>query len=97
MFGGAGVYRNGLMFALVADGQIYLKADAETKPRFAAARCRPFLYNKGAKIVETSYWTAPEESLDDPAALKLWADLAFAAALRASHARAAPRRPRRRS
>ena len=31
MFGGKGVYADGLMFAMEMDGQVYLKCDAETE------------------------------------------------------------------
>ena len=34
MFGGAGIFVDGLMIGLVSDGVIYLKADAETIPAF---------------------------------------------------------------
>ena len=42
MFGGAGVYRDGVFFALAtSDGGIYLKCDAEIEPRFRAAGSQP--------------------------------------------------------
>ena len=69
MFGGLGIYRDGLMFGLVVDGEIYLKADAETAPLFREAGSQPFRYQKGDRIVETSYHSLPEEALDDPDAL----------------------------
>ena len=34
MFGGAGIYREGLMFALVFDGAIFLKVDDASKGSF---------------------------------------------------------------
>jgi DNA transformation protein len=84
MFGGAGIYRDGLMFALISgDGEVYLKADTETEERFRAAGCRPFVYSRAGKSATMSYFSAPEEALDDPAVMREWAELAFAAALRA--------------
>jgi len=44
MFGGAGIYADGLMFGLVVDDVIYLKADAHTAPRFEREGCGPFTY-----------------------------------------------------
>jgi DNA transformation protein len=82
MFGGAGVYRDGVMFALVSGGDIYLKCDEATAPRFREANCRPFIYEKDGKPVEMSYWSVPEEALDDGELLKRWADLAYQAALK---------------
>lgn len=83
MFGGAGIYRDGLMFALVSGGDIYLKADKETEQRFRAAGSRPFVYSRDGKSATMSYWSAPDAALDDPAVMHDWAELAFEAALRA--------------
>ncbi len=52
MFGGAGLFRDGLMFGLVSAGELYLKADDLTAPRFRSAGCRPFTYDKNGKTVE---------------------------------------------
>lgn len=82
MFGGAGLYRDGLMFGLASGGEIYLKADEETVERFREAGCRPFVYERGGKSATMSYWSAPAEVLDDGEALKAWAELAFQAAVR---------------
>lgn len=83
MFGGAGIYRDGLMFALISGGEIYLKADKETEERFRAAGCRPFVYSRDGKSATMSYFSAPEDALDDPTVMRDWAELAFEAALRA--------------
>ena len=83
MFGGAGVYRDGIMFGLVSARDLYLKCDDTTSDRFKEAGCRPFVYEKDGKTVEMSYWSVPEEALDDGELLKRWADIAYQAALRA--------------
>ena len=44
MFGGAGIYADGTMFALVADGVIYLKADEQNVPAFEREQLEPFTY-----------------------------------------------------
>jgi DNA transformation protein and related proteins len=36
MFGGLGIFKGGLMFALVADDVLYFKADETTTPAFKA-------------------------------------------------------------
>jgi DNA transformation protein len=84
MFGGAGVYRDGLMFALVSDSEIYLKADEETAERFRAAGSRPFVYSREGKQATMSYWSMPDEALDDPDLVGEWAEIACEAARRAS-------------
>ncbi len=85
MFGGFGIYRDDLMFALVADDLIYLKADAESQPAFEREGCGPFVYaaKDGRKTV-MSYWRMPERLYDDPAELGSWARAAHGAALRAA-------------
>jgi DNA transformation protein len=104
MFGGAGVYAAGVMFALVADGVVYLKADATTIPAFEREGAAAFSYatRDGPRRV-MSYWRLPERLYDDPEALAAWAAEALAAARRYRDggvaprgARSAPRASRRR-
>jgi DNA transformation protein and related proteins len=83
MFGGAGIYRDGIMFALVSDGEVYLKSGIATSARFEAAGCRPFVYSRRGTSVDMSYWSMPDAALDDSDELKIWAGLAFEAALEA--------------
>lgn len=82
MFGGYGVFRDGIMFALVADDALYLKADGENAHHFEARGLGKFGYEKGEKRIEMSYYLAPDEILDDPREASLWAQRSFAAALR---------------
>jgi DNA transformation protein len=90
MFGGAGIYRDGLMFGLISDGDIFLKCDDLTEQRFRAAGSRAFVYGRKGETIAMWYWSLPEEALDDGDALKEWAEVAWQAALRA-------RAPKRRS
>jgi DNA transformation protein len=89
MFGGHGLYRDGLMFALEAFDTLYLKVDAQTEPRFRAARCAPFVHEGKGRPVQMSYWTAPPECAESAAEMTRWCALAWQAALRAQTARAA--------
>lgn len=83
MFGGWGLYLDGVMFALIAGDILYLKTDGETKDRFAAAGGAPFTYaREGRAPVEMSYWTLPHDHMADPGALLPWAERAVAAARR---------------
>jgi DNA transformation protein len=85
MFGGGGIYADGLMFALVTDGAIYLKADAQTIPAFEREGLRPFTYTaKGRKQVSLSYWRMPDRLYDDADELARWAREAVMAAQRAA-------------
>lgn len=81
MFGGEGLFRDGLMFGLVFDERIFLKTSEETRQRFIAEGCGPFIYQmkKGEGIL-TSYYELPDRLYDDPDDLADWARDAFAVA-----------------
>ncbi|MEP4380336.1 MAG: TfoX/Sxy family protein [Alphaproteobacteria bacterium] len=91
MFGGHGIFCDGVMFALIADETLYLKVDGETKPAFLEAGCESFTYDKGGKPVEMSYVTAPDDAAEDIDALRPWAHMALAAANR-TQAKKKPRK-----
>ena len=85
MFSGAGIYADGVMFAILVDDTLYLKADALSARDFAAEGKGPFTYRpKGRAPVAMSYWEVPERLLDDPEELVTWARRAHAAALTAN-------------
>jgi DNA transformation protein len=83
MFGGHGVYADGVFFALEADGEIFLKVDAATTAVFEAAGSRPFVYQGGKKPVTMSYWLLPDAAHEDEDELRRWARVAMDAARRA--------------
>jgi DNA transformation protein len=88
MFGGAGIYADGVMFALVAREHLYLKANPGDE-RFLREGCIPFSYAaKAGQRTITSYRRIPDRLYDNPAELAEWARLALAVA------RAAGRRKR---
>jgi DNA transformation protein len=87
MFGGAGIFSQGLMFGLIAEGVIYLKADAASIPDFEREGSKPFTYTRsnsrgGDGTAALSYWRLPERLYDDPEELKIWAARALAVAER---------------
>jgi DNA transformation protein len=89
MFGGAGVYAEGVMFGLVAENVLYLKADDLNRTHFERAGSRPFVYAGKSKPVSLSYWQAQEHIYEDQEVMREWARLALDAAHRAKR----PRRP----
>ena len=82
MFGGHGVFYDGLMIGLVADDTLYLKVDAQSKAQFESRDLPPFQYAKGDGVVNMSYHLAPDEAMEDPSEMRAWAQLAYDAALR---------------
>jgi len=83
MFGGGGVYHDGVMFGLIAGDTLYLKADSETARNFEAEGSKPFEYQGKNRAVSLSYWQLPERLYEDSDELAEWAQRAYQAALRA--------------
>lgn len=82
MFGGSGVFFDGLMIGLVADEVLFLKVDDETRDQFESRGLEPFVYEKNGRKIRMSYCEAPTEAMDAPEDMKTWAELALAAARR---------------
>lgn len=84
MFSGYGVSRDGINFALVLRGAMYLRADERTIPRFETEGAKPFQYTaRGKTVTLGSYWQLPERLYDDVDELAGWARDAFEAARQA--------------
>ncbi len=69
------------------DGGFFLKADDQTKDRFAKAGCEPFVYHGQEKPIVMSYWSVPAEALESSDEMETWAQLAIGAAERKAIAR----------
>lgn len=85
MFGGVGVFRHGLMFALALDdGRIAFKADEITIPDFIEAGCSEWVYHdKRGEKRSMNHWYMPEHLADDSDELLAWSLKAFDVAVRA--------------
>jgi DNA transformation protein and related proteins len=83
MFGGARIYADGILFALVDDDVLYLKADDATKARYETEGLKPFTYEGQTGPVSMSYWRAPERLYDEPDDMLEWAREAIRVAAKA--------------
>lgn len=92
MFGGHGLFRDGVMIGLVAQDTLYLKVDDGNRPDFEAAGSGPFVYGPENSRTVTSYYQAPAEAMEDAQALSTWFRSAWEAALRVQAAKPAKRR-----
>jgi DNA transformation protein len=92
MFGGRGVFKDGLMFALLSSrGVFYFKADEKTAPDFEREGCEQFsAVMKGRGPTAMPYWRAPERLFDEPDEFVKWARTAYAAARRTQSAKMSP-------
>jgi DNA transformation protein and related proteins len=96
MFGGAGVYAEGICFAIEHGGEVFLKVDSLSEPSFAEAGSSPFIYVARGKPMPTSYWRLPASAREEADELRRWASLGLEAARRAAEAKAKPKaRPRK--
>jgi DNA transformation protein len=81
MFGGAGLYCDGLFFGLIDDDVLFFKVDDSNRPDFEAAGMEPFRPYGDHRAMQ--YYTVPADVVEDPDRLRQWADAALAVARRA--------------
>ncbi len=94
MFGGAGVFRDGLMFALLGDDTVYLKTDAALRADLEAGGSAPFLWTKPStgEEIDMGYVSLPSSAMDDPDEASAWARRALAVAKAKAAAKPAPKK-----
>jgi DNA transformation protein and related proteins len=81
MFGKTGVFCNGLMFGMVTNDTLYFRVDDENRTVFKeAASVPPLNYEKQGRMIDLSFWRAPDRLFDEPDELVGWARAALAAA-----------------
>jgi len=85
MFGGGAVSANGRTFALILQGELWIKVDTETDAIFATAGAPRFSYSrKDGRVVDVAYRRLPDTALDDPDEALNWARLGLGVADRAA-------------
>ncbi|NJL48678.1 MAG: TfoX/Sxy family protein [Leptolyngbyaceae cyanobacterium SM2_5_2] len=82
MFGGYGLYLEGVMFALIAYEILYFKVDDGNRPDYEAVGMGPFIYSRDGKDMVMSYYQIPSTVYEDLATLDEWVEKALAAARR---------------
>ena len=98
MFSGAGLYRDGVMFALIADDVLYFRTGEANRADYEAAGMAPFMTSgRRRKAAAMPYHEVPSEVLEDHEAIVEWARKAHAVALgaRAAKAKSADKKSRR--
>lgn len=83
MFGGVGIYLQGVFFALIADDALYFKVDDSNRRDYEAEGMGPFK-PFGEKSYSMQYYEVPIDALEDKEELKVWANKALAVALKKS-------------
>ncbi|ASY68948.1 TfoX/Sxy family protein [Sinorhizobium fredii] len=82
MFGGKGIYCDGVILAVEVGGEILLKGDSETVAELEEAGARQWAYDGKGKPVKMPYWSIPDSAYDDPDEMARWVKLAYSAARR---------------
>ena len=79
MFGGFGIWKDGIFIAYIHEDQLYFKVDEEIKKEFEEMGSQPFIYSPETETdpEKIFYWSVPEEIMDDPEKVKAWALKSF--------------------
>jgi DNA transformation protein len=72
MFGGYGIYRGKIIFAIIIDDELYFKVDVKLAEEYKNAGSFPFTYKRDDKTIALSYWYVPSEVIEDRDLLKEW-------------------------
>ena len=84
LFGGFGVFLEGLMFGLIAGNELYLKVDGQNRQDYKDLGLQAFSFRKNGKQFKMSYYQTPQEAMEDAELLSVWASNAYGAAMRAA-------------
>ena len=73
MFGGWGLYRDGVTFGIIADDELYFKVGDKNRPQYEKKGSAPFVYeSRGKKVTMKSYWKVPADVMEDAEELLDW-------------------------
>jgi DNA transformation protein len=81
MFGGAGLYSNGVFFGLLYKDRLYFKTDDATRPEYEARGSEGFRPRANTTGIKMTYYAVPADVLEDNDELVKWARKSVAAAL----------------
>jgi len=82
MFGGYGIYKDGIIAGVIIKDELYFKADPESCLDYANAGSKPFSYDSSGKTVKMSYWQVPLEVMEDSELLGKWLERAWQISLK---------------
>ena len=93
MFGGWGLYKNNVVFGIIADDQLYFKVDVTNRKDYERSGSLPFSYEAaGRKKVMVSYWEVPADVMEDREKIEQWIERSCNASRRSKRAKPARRR-----
>ena len=91
MFGGVGLYSDGLFFGLIANDILYFKVDDSNRGDYETEGMGPFCpYGPGSTTMQ--YYRVPEQVFLKVRNLKVWMEASLLVARRASQKKAAKKK-----
>ncbi len=91
MFGGYGLYKNSVIFGLIAEGNLYFKVGTANLADYQAAKSKPFTYKRvSGKPISMSYWKVPDAVLKNEKLLIEWIKKSVEVSLKKSTKRRCP-------
>src|SRR5262249_10392908 len=88
MFGGVGIYAQGLFFALIAEDRLYFKVDDATRPDFEQMGMEPFRPFGDESAM--GYYEVPADVMEDSVQLATWVNRAIDVAAKARRSKTKP-------
>jgi DNA transformation protein and related proteins len=95
MMGGATLYCDGTVFAIIANDALWFKADKASDAIWDAAGCARFTFDMNGKTGSMNYRRAPDDVHDDADALRHWSGIALEAGRRVPPKKPRPKKPRK--
>lgn len=85
MFGGYGLYRDGVIFGMIADDELFFKVDDTNRAQYEKQGSTPFEYSGHGKTVQMSYWRVPEAVIENAKTLENWLEESVEISLHSKH------------
>jgi DNA transformation protein and related proteins len=77
MFGGYGIYKDNIFFALIAENILYFKVAENNYSTYESYGSKPFSYERENKTVTLkNYWQVPVDILENQEKCIAWAEIA---------------------
>jgi len=77
MFGGYGIYKDDVIFAIIVDDELYFKVNETNRKQYEQEASEQFTYQSSKGPMKMSYWKVPENILENPKLAAQWAMQSF--------------------
>jgi len=77
MFGAHGLYSDGRFFAILDEGRLFFKTDAQSQVDYTTRGMGPFTYEMKGRVLSMGYHEVPPEVLENRTELAVWAGRAI--------------------